>query len=165
MLPFGRHFDANQESSHGTQHCRSDAARYSDLLGRFQPRCVRPNLEVRYISDESAKNYTYVTDLPLQVGDLVVVPAGSDIKLVSVIAVDDELKIEPNDAKKFSWVIAKVDCTAWKTNMARNKEIEDAVADAYRNNLRRSFAQQILSGVSDETRERIQLLVNGPTAQ
>ena len=107
----------------------------------------------------SAKTYTYVTNLPLQIGDTVVVEAQGKINLAFIRRVDEDVKIEPNSSTTYRWVIAKVDTTGHEANIERNKAIEQAVSDAYRNNLRRSFAQQILSGVDDSHRESLQRLI------
>jgi hypothetical protein len=107
----------------------------------------------------NAKTYTYVTDLPLVVGDTVVVEAQGKINLAFIRRVDEDVKIAPNSGTTYRWVIAKVDMTGYEANIERNKEIEQAVSDAYRNNLRRSFAQQILSGVDDSHRESLQRLI------
>lgn len=107
----------------------------------------------------NAKLYTYVTDLPLAIGDTVVVEARGEIALAFVRSVDDDVKIEPNCDIAFNWVVAKVDLTGHAQNMARNAEIERTVAEAYRNNMRRSFAAQILAGVDDNHREGLAKLL------
>lgn len=106
-----------------------------------------------------AKTYSYVTHFDVKQGDVLVVPAAGQIKLVTVQRVDDEVKIEPNSTTRYQWVIAKVDMAAHTANMDRNVEIETAVAEAYRNNLRKSFAQQILAGVGDAQRDRLTALI------
>lgn len=105
------------------------------------------------------KSHTYVTHLDVAENDTVVVEAAGEIKLALVHHVDSEVKIEPNSNTLYRWVIAKVDMGAHNSNTQRNQDIEQAVADAYRNNLRRSFAQQILSGVDDSHRESLQRLI------
>ena len=105
------------------------------------------------------KTYTYVTHFDVRPGDVLVVPAAGQIKLVTVQRVDDEVKVEPNSPTQYNWVISKVDMVAHNANETRNIEIETAVADAYRNNLRKSFAQQILAGVGDAQRDRLTALI------
>lgn len=109
----------------------------------------------------TAKSYTYVTDLDLVVGDTVVVEARGLLALARVRSVDDDVAIEPNADTKFKWVVAKVDQARYLENVKRNAEIEEAVANAYRHNLRRSFAQNILAALDDASRGRIGALLGG----
>jgi hypothetical protein len=111
-----------------------------------------------------AKDYTYVTNLPLAVGDTVVVEARGLLTLAWVRRVDDDVKIEPNSDTTFKWVIAQVDLAGHTDNLRRNEEIERTVAEAYRHNMRRSFAQQILSGVDDAHRDNLQKLLGSKLA-
>ncbi len=105
------------------------------------------------------KTYTYVTHFDLKVDDKVVVMAGGQFKLALVKKVDDEVKIDPNDAIKYAWVIAKVDMDAHDANMARNRQIEDSVADAYRKSLRRSFSEQVLGALPAAKRNEVRKLL------
>ena len=107
----------------------------------------------------NAKTYTYVTNLALGIGDTVVVDADGKLKLASVRHVDDECAIEPNSTTKFKWVLAKVDLAPAHENARRNAEIEEAVNNAYRQNLRRGFAQQVLAGIDDASREKLTALI------
>lgn len=106
-----------------------------------------------------AKHYTYVTHFPLVKDDKVVVMAGGQIMLAQVMHVDDEVKIDPNDSTRYAWVIAKVDMEAHEANMARNRAIEESVADAYRLSLRRSFAEQVLGNLSKTKRLEVAKLL------
>lgn len=105
------------------------------------------------------KEYSYVTHFPLVAGDLVIVEAANQVKVAYVVVVDDDVKIEPQAQFELRWVMAKVDLHEHRLNLAKNREIEQTVAEAYRNNLRRSFAQQILSGVDDTHRARLENLL------
>lgn len=115
-----------------------------------------------YAKAPDQKFYTYVTNLALTVGDTVVVEAGDTLKLAAVRRVDDNVAIEPNDPTKYRWVVQKVDFTEHLANEARNAEIDTAVAEAYKANLRKSFAQQILSGLPDAQRDKVSALLGGP---
>lgn len=110
-----------------------------------------------------AKTYTYVTHFDVKPGDYLVVQAQSEIKLAQVRRVDDEVKIEPNSTTEYRWAISKINMEAHSANMARNEKIKTLVADAYRANMRRSFAQQILGAVADDKRETIAALL-GPSS-
>ncbi len=109
----------------------------------------------------NAKQYTYVTDLPLERGDTVVVEAKGLLVVAFVREVDDQVNIEPNSDTAYRWVVAKVDLASYAKNMERNREITDLVTEAYKANLRRSFSQQILSGIGDSQRERVTALLKG----
>lgn len=106
-----------------------------------------------------AKSYTYVTDLPLAVGDTVVVEARGLLTLAFVRQVDDDVKIEPSSDTQYKWVVARVDLAPYAATVEKNAELERVVAEAYRANLRRSFANQVLSVVDDVSRERITKLL------
>jgi hypothetical protein len=105
------------------------------------------------------KLYNYVTHFDVAVGDSVLVEAAGQLKVVTVVNIDDGVKIEPGADYALRWVIMKIDLTEHNANMARNEEIETMVKEAYQKNLRRSFAQQILSGVDDSARDNLQKLL------
>lgn len=111
-----------------------------------------------------AKGYTYVSDIPLAVGDVVVVEAQTPrgtLQVATVRQADEDVKIEPNSDTRYNWVLAKVDFTAYAATAQRNAELENVVSEAYRHNLRRSFASQILAGVDDDNRARVAALIGG----
>ncbi len=109
----------------------------------------------------SQKVYSYVTDLELELGNMVVVEAAGQFKVALVVEVDDSVKVEPGHEYQLRWVVCRIDTTAYEQNMKRNKEIEELVQQAYQKNLRRSFAQQILAGVDDTARDNLQKLLGG----
>ena len=108
---------------------------------------------------EQQKLYNYVTHLDVKVGERVLVEAAGQMKVVTVVNVDDTVQVQPNAEYELQWVIMKIDLTEHEANMERNRKIEEAVADAYRANLRRSFAAQILSGVEGEARAQLENLL------
>lgn len=107
------------------------------------------------------KLYNYVTHFDVQVGDSVLVEAAGQMKVVTVVNVDDGVKVEPGADYALRWVIMKIDLTEHEANLKRNEEIEQLVQEAYQKNLRRSFAQQLLSGVDDDARNNLQKLLGG----
>lgn len=107
----------------------------------------------------ATKQYTYVTHLPVKAGQKVVVQAGGQIKIAEVKHVDDEVKIDPNASIEYAWVISVVDMDAHEANMERNRKIKDQVAEAYRANMRRSFAEQVLGGLSKTKRLEVAKLL------
>lgn len=107
------------------------------------------------------QQYTYLTHFEVAVGDMVLVPIGKSPvpKIAFITSVDDGVDIQPNSEIKYKWLMQKVDLTAYDANERRNAVIEETVSDAYKNNLRRSFAQQILSGVDDGKRLQLENLL------
>lgn len=106
--------------------------------------------KVRFGTNLHVKTYTYVTDLDLVRDDIIVVEAQGRMQVAAVHAVDNEVKIDPNSDIYYQWVVAKVDMSGFEANVARNREIQTVVAQAYTKNLRKSFANQILSGLANE---------------
>lgn len=118
-------------------------------------------VDVQFSNDDSS--YTYVTNLKLEVGDYVAVPNKSctGFNVGKVTAVHDDLNIPPNSDMLFKWVAAKLDLTEHLANMERNREIEQAVADAYQTNARRSMRAAIMANVDGETAARLQAILGG----
>lgn len=102
--------------------------------------------------ETNGQQYTYVTELDLQVGDHVVVTAREQLKVVQVVQVDDELDIQPNGSIAYQWVVGKVDMTQHQARTERNRQITDAVAKTYRKQMRKAFAEQILADLPAESR-------------
>jgi hypothetical protein len=105
------------------------------------------------------KEYIYVTHLPVVKADRVVVDARGELKIAYVVRVDPELAIEPDSNTRFKWVVDVVDMVAAMENDEKNSELEQTCAKAYQSNLRRSFADQVLSGLPDEEKEKINAIV------
>lgn len=105
--------------------------------------------------------YTYVTHLDVKAGDTVAVEASGQLNLATVIRVDEQTEIEPNSTIAYKWVIDKVDMVAFEENAKRNAEIERTVGAAYRQNLRRSFAQAVLGNLPEGEREGLTKLLQG----
>lgn len=118
-------------------------------------------VDVQFSNGDSS--YTYVTNLKLEVGDYVAVPNKSctGFNVGKVTAVHDDLNIPPNSDMLFKWVAAKLDLTEHLANMERNREIEQAVADAYQTNARRSMRAAIMANVDGETAARLQAVLGG----
>lgn len=105
------------------------------------------------------KVYTYVTDLPVQTGDLVVVLANGVLAIAIVRKVDDSTNIEPNSSTEYQWVVSRVDLAHYNKTMEQNLKITQAVAKAYKENLRRGFSQQVLLGMPEEQRTELEKLI------
>lgn len=85
--------------------------------------------------------------------------AGVRMSVAVITRIDSEVVIQPDDDIEYSWVISTIDTDNYWNTKTRNAEIVALVQDAYTKNLRRSFAQQVLGSLSDETSARINLLL------
>ncbi len=94
--------------------------------------------------------YTYVTQLDLAVGDTVVTDSKIGFAIGKVLEVHDSVMIDPESDMKLSWIVQKVDTTAYETLKAENQAIDDAVAAHYRNNLQKGYRQRILGEMSED---------------
>ena len=128
------------------------------------------------------QEYTYVTNIVgLEVGDAVVVPVIGqtraarlkfdsmndtkeavdkyDAKVATVSRVDPEVNVPTDSDLEYKWVIAKIDFNPWLATMERNNQIVDAVTDAYKRNLRRSFSERILGEMQDGPKQQLLALL------
>lgn len=126
--------------------------------------------------------YTYVTNIKgLEVGDVVVVPVIGqtrtarlkfdpindtkegvdkyDAKVATVLRVDPEVNLPTDSDLEYKWVVAKIDFDPWLRTMERNNQIVDAVTDAYKRNLRRSFSERILGEMQDGPKNQLLALL------
>lgn len=112
--------------------------------------------------NSTAKHYTYVTHLPVAVGDSVIVATGAtdELQIAAVVRIDDEVKIEPGSDIEYKWVIGIVDMAAALENQKRNEAIQAEAAVIVRNNMRRSFAQQVLGAASEDQRSKLLALTS-----
>lgn len=133
-------------------------------LLREDARTVHVSFEQNPSLDAAEKTYTYITHLPVSEGDLAVANVSGHYKVVRVMKVDGDVCLEPGDTIKYQWLRAVLDYTAWEANDLRNQSIEATVSEAYKNNLRRSFSQQILSGLTDDAKANVLKLTGGTTA-
>lgn len=111
------------------------------------------------VFEPDVKQYTYVTDLDVKVGDYVVVDAREELKVCKVARVDSDLEIEPNSNTKFKWVVDVVDMAQHEANASKNKELEQTLAKAYRSNTRRAFADSILANLTEDERAKTSALL------
>lgn len=124
-------------------------------LLRADAKTVHVKLPASAADNTPRKARTYVSHLPLAMGDSVVVMAANEIKIGVIEYVDDEVKIEPGCETEFFWIIDKVDMAAHDANEKRNAEIVAEAAVIVRNNMRKSFAQQVLGAASDDQRAKL----------
>ena len=126
-----------------------------------------------------ANRFTYVTNIPgLQPGMLVTVPVSTRepsnwvekhlgnvfpnrVGVAVIVAVDDEVTIEPDSDIRYSWVIGIVDLAGYNELIDRNKLLERQYASAYKHNARRQFAAAVLAQLPDSARNDIAALLKG----
>ena len=85
--------------------------------------------------------------------------SSNHIKIAQVVGVHDGVKIEPNEGVQYKWVIAKVDFTYFFELSNRNSELQRLTEDAYKRNLRKSFAERIMGELDSAEVEKIKALV------
>lgn len=114
------------------------------------------------VSFTDGKLYTYVTNLQIKVGDLVVVPSGREDRLIvlPVAQVHDELRIEPNSETQYKWVIQVVDMTEYNVNLEKNALIEKSMSATYQKTARAAFRQSALQCASDEDRAKLEAILS-----
>jgi len=110
-------------------------------------------------ADLSKKEYTYVTHLDFKVGDLAVVRAAGEVKVVFVSRVDAECEIEPNQDIKYSWVIDRVDTEEYEKQMDINEELEATVNRAYKRNVKEQFRKLVMGSIDSETAAKINMML------
>lgn len=103
----------------------------------------------------SGKEYTYVTTKKLTVGDHAVVLVHGVPKVVYVSRVDDDLCIEPNEEKKYSWIVDYVNIASYEADMEKNEALELTINTAYKASLRNQFRTMILGQVSDDVKSQL----------
>lgn len=101
------------------------------------------------------KQYTYVTHLDFEPGDLAVVETTNGPAVVKVVCVHEDLAIEPGQNMKMKWVMDKVDTESYKANTQKNEEIEKFMATSYRANVRNSFKTMMLAQLDPESAAKL----------
>lgn len=85
--------------------------------------------------------------------------SSNHVKIAQVVGVHDGVKIEPNESVQYKWVIARVDFTYFTDLCKRNSELQKLTEDAYKRNLRKSFAERIMGELGSAEVEKIKALV------
>ena len=118
-------------------------------------RAVQLKTEKYSSREEAMENAAMAQRLRDEAKEMQAVLAGQRLTIARVTSVDEHVDIEPDDALEYSWVIAKVDLTAYTALLARNKQITDAVQGAYQRNIRRSFAERVLGELAGEDKDNL----------
>lgn len=71
------------------------------------------------------------------------------LTIAKVVSIDETVELQPDDAIEYAWVIQKVDLSVYQALLTRNKQITDAVQEAYKRNIRKSFAERVLGELPD----------------
>ena len=111
------------------------------------------------VSGLSPKEYTYVTHLDFKIGELAIVKAVGELKVAYVSRVDEGCEIEPNLNMKFSWVVDRVNQDEYENQMNINKQLEDTVNKAYKQNVKNQFRSLVLGSIDSEAAAKINLLL------
>ena len=116
------------------------------------------NLEAYSLSN---KEYTYITDLPLEVEDHVVVFVHDAPKVAIVTRVDDVVNIAPKDNVEYKWIAARIDYTKYKENCQKNRQIAEFVSSSYRKNVKEQFREIVLAGLDAKGKKALTNLLKG----
>ena len=109
----------------------------------------------------STKEYTYITDLDLQVDDHVVVFVHEAPKVAIVTRVDEVVNIAPKDNIEYKWIACRVDYSQYKENCQKNKQIAEFVSSSYRKNVKEQFKEIILAGLDAKGKKALTNLLKG----
>ena len=109
----------------------------------------------------SNKEYTYITDLPLEVEDHVVVFVHDAPKVAIVTRVDDVVNIAPKDNVEYKWIAARIDYTKYKENCQKNRQIAEFVSSSYRKNVKEQFREIVLAGLDAKGKKALTNLLKG----
>jgi uncharacterized tellurite resistance protein B-like protein len=107
------------------------------------------------------KVFKFVTDLPMELGDIVIVERSAQMHLGVVKRIDDTLNIDPTDTVKYTWVIAKADLAYYEETQERLSKLTAVLAAAHRETMKVSYANALLASLSPETREEVLQLTGG----
>ena len=109
----------------------------------------------------SNKEYTYITDLPLEVEDHVIVFVHDAPKVAIVTRVDDVVNIAPKDNVEYKWIAARIDYTKYKENCQKNRQIAEFVSSSYRKNVKEQFREIVLAGLDAKGKKALTNLLKG----
>lgn len=115
--------------------------------------------------------YSFVCNLPVKVGDYVIVPTavrdnsatkfdGADrITVAKVMAVDTVVNIQPDSDIEYKWVIGVVDFTAYNATQERNKKIMTRLIEVNTQHVREQARDMVLNNLSMTERGEILALL------
>ena len=109
----------------------------------------------------SNKEYTYITDLPLEVEDHVIVFVHDAPKVAIVTRVDEAVNIAPKDNVEYKWIACRVDYSQYKENCQKNKQIAEFMSTSYRKNVKEQFREIVLAGLDAKGKKALTNLLKG----
>lgn len=109
----------------------------------------------------SNKEYTYITDLPLEVEDHVIVFVHEAPKVAIVTRVDEAVNIAPKDNVEYKWIACRVDYSQYKENCQKNKQIAEFMSTSYRKNVKEQFREIVLAGLDAKGKKALTNLLKG----
>ena len=109
----------------------------------------------------SNKEYTYITDLPLEVEDHIIVFVHEAPKVAIVTRVDEAVNIAPKDNVEYKWIACRVDYSRYKENCRKNKEIAEFMSTSYRKNVKEQFREIVLAGLDAKGKKALTNLLKG----
>ena len=109
----------------------------------------------------SNKEYTYITDLPLEVEDHVIVFVHDAPKVAIVTRVDEVVNIAPKDSVEYKWIACRVDYSQYKENCQKNKQIAEFMSTSYRKNVKEQFREIVLAGLDAKGKKALTNLLKG----
>lgn len=116
-----------------------------------------------YSRPSDGKHYSYASRFTdHKVGDKVVVSAPECMKVVEIVAVDNEANIPASCSdKKMGWVVSKIDVAGWEADNERNLAIEASVGAMYKKNAKKQLQAQLLGALDDDSRQSLLALCAG----
>ena len=82
-----------------------------------------------------------------------------EFKIVEVVGVHTAVEIAPDSPTTYMWIVGKADLGPWLELTKRNDELRTLAEDAYKRNLRRSFAERVLGELDPATAGKMQALL------
>lgn len=110
----------------------------------------------------SPRLYTYKAPLNfnLRVGDIVVVPASEEFKLVEVIKVHKNPKLLSNEGVVLRWVVQKVDFTNYQNLVESENQLREQLEDVMVKDMQAKALQAFTSSLSSEALEDFKKLTD-----
>lgn len=113
-----------------------------------------------------AKTYIYVAPIAwgIQAGDNVLAETEQGVRAIKCVRVHDRVQIEPNSAIAYKFIVGRIDLGPYKAEIEKNTHIEEAVAEAYKRRMRRSFKESVLGELEGVDRDKLAALLAAPKA-
>lgn len=123
-------------------------------------------VKVRFHSQErgefDSKLYTYKTDIPLDVDDIVICEARAWYAVAKVIEVDVPMPVNDADTT-FRWVVQRLNVEEHKERLGFERDLIKQINDTRMRNLRERVLQEM--GLTDEGIARVKAIVSGKQAE